>query len=82
MRVQPLLDFLDLRSVIRASRFCVGKHVRIRGVPAILAGSATIVLAAGVARSLERAATIVPKTLRETRELWLAVRGDQPRLPF
>ncbi len=73
---------LDLGRVARASRFALGKRVRARGVPAILMGAATIVLAASAGRALERMVTVLPDTVREAREFWLAVRGRrQPELP-
>ena len=43
--------------------------IRATGVPAILLGSAAIVLAAGVARALSRAGAALPETLREANGL-------------
>ncbi len=76
-RLAPL-DAFDLPGIIRASRFSIGKHVRARGVPAILLGTAAIVLATAAGRTLERTLTVVPESLREAREFWLAVRNRRP----
>jgi hypothetical protein len=67
-RLRPL--FPDVESLVRSSRIAAGKSVRVRGVPAVLAGVALIVLAAGTAKALERAATALPETLHELRALW------------
>ncbi|MBC5800401.1 MAG: hypothetical protein GIX03_11665 [Candidatus Eremiobacteraeota bacterium] len=73
---------LDLRGIVRASRFSVGTGLRARGVPAISMGVATIVLAASAGRALERLATVLPDTAREARESWLVLRGVRlPELP-
>jgi hypothetical protein len=71
-----LLDILDSRQVVIAGRLRYGR-LQARGIPAILCGAATIVLAAGVAGALRRAAIVLPDTLREARLLWLAVRGER-----
>ncbi len=79
---KSLSKALDLGGIVRMSRFALGKRVRARGVPAILMGAATIVLAASAGRALERMVTVVPDTVREARQLWLAVRGRRlPELP-
>jgi hypothetical protein len=62
---------------LKANRLRFGK-LEARGVPAILLGAAAIVLAAGASAALKRAVTMLPETLRESREFWLAVRG-RPR---
>jgi hypothetical protein len=72
---RSFLDVVDARPHVRASRFRYGR-LRASGVPAILCGAAAIVLAAGAGAALRRAAIVVPETLRETRLLWLAVRGE------
>ena len=64
--------------MVRRSRVRLGKN-RFSGVPAILIGSAAIVLAAGVTAALSKAATAMPEMIRETRELWLAVNGGGRR---
>jgi len=63
--------------IVRRSRVRLGKRMRFEGAPAILAGIACIICAAGVAEALKRGATAVPDVLRETRELWIAVRGER-----
>ncbi|MBD5635012.1 MAG: hypothetical protein IAI49_11090 [Candidatus Eremiobacteraeota bacterium] len=60
----------------RASRLRYGR-LRARGVPAILCGAATIVLAAGLSAALQKATVALPEVLREARFLWLAVRGER-----
>ncbi len=75
--VQPLLAHLDLRPLVHASRFAIGRRVRARGVPAVLMGVAVVVLAAGVSRTLQGVTSIVPESLREAREFWRAVRGER-----
>jgi hypothetical protein len=55
---------------LRASRIRIGKSVSVSGVPAILMGVSCIVLAAGVARAVERATPSVPDALRGARRLW------------
>jgi hypothetical protein len=75
----PLLDPLPL---LASSRVSLGKRFRARGIPAVLFGAATIVLAAGVSSALQRAMTILPESLREARSFWLAIREDRhERLP-
>ncbi|HUA08176.1 MAG TPA: hypothetical protein VMA98_02810 [Candidatus Acidoferrales bacterium] len=54
--------------------------LRATGVPAILLGSAGIVLAAGVAAFLGRSAERLPETLGEANGLAQTLRGDRPRL--
>ena len=71
--------FLDVGSIVRASRISAGK-VRLRGVPAILAGAGFVILAAGVAKMLERAVMLLPETLREARELWNSVAEERRAL--
>ncbi|MFY9780884.1 MAG: hypothetical protein WAJ85_10295 [Candidatus Baltobacteraceae bacterium] len=66
----------DIESLVRSSRVSAGS-LRLRGVPAILAGTGFVILASGVARMLERAATLLPETLREMRELWTAVSAER-----
>ncbi|MBD5657106.1 MAG: hypothetical protein IAI50_18300 [Candidatus Eremiobacteraeota bacterium] len=69
-----------------ARRIALGNRLRFgrleaRGVPAILLGAATIVLAAGVSATLRKSATLLPETLREAREFWLALRESRRILP-
>jgi hypothetical protein len=52
----------------------------VRGVPAILLGVSSVVLAAGTVRALGIAATSLPEILRETKLLVETSRSDQPRL--
>jgi hypothetical protein len=77
---RSLLALLDAKPLVRGSRIRLGKNVRIAGVPAILMGVACIVAAAGAASVLRKAAPILPETLRETRELWKAIRADRREL--
>jgi hypothetical protein len=72
--------FLDARPLVKASRIRLGP-LDARGVPAILLGVAAIVAASGASRSLYKAAAILPESLREARELWLAVRSHPEMLP-
>jgi hypothetical protein len=65
----------DPARFLRASKLRVGS-LRAQGVPAILLGVATIVLAAGAARSLSSVAPMLPETLRETKNLLEATRRD------
>jgi hypothetical protein len=65
----------DTARLMRTSRLKMGP-VRATGVPAILLGSAAIVLAAGIARSLATLAPALPETLRETRNLVETWRHD------
>jgi len=64
--------------VLKASNLHCGA-LRARGVPAILLGSASIVLAAGAARALALAAPAVADVLREATALVEAMRGDAAR---
>ncbi len=69
-----LFDLFDARALVNGSRLRVGT-VRARGVPAVLIGVATIVFAAGCGEALKRAATALPETLRETRNMMLMTRS-------
>ena len=75
--LQPLLGYLDLKPLVYASRFAIGRRLRARGVPAVMMGAAAVVLAAGVSRTLQQITSIVPESLREAREFWLAVRSER-----
>ena len=59
----------DPTPVLRASRVRIGKQVRLQGVPAILVGVATIVVAAGAARALSRLSATLPEAVREIQAL-------------
>jgi hypothetical protein len=72
-------DVIDARPLVAASRLRIGP-LHVRGVPAILCGVAAIVVAKGASVALQRAAVIVPETLREVRLLWVAVRADRPAI--
>jgi hypothetical protein len=52
-----------------------------RGVPSILLGAAAIVLAAGAGGALRKGVALLPETLREAREFWLALREPRRELP-
>jgi hypothetical protein len=69
----------NLESMARSSRISAGS-LRLRGVPAILAGVGFVVLSAGVAKMLDRAVTLLPETLREIRELWNCVSAERRAL--
>jgi hypothetical protein len=68
-----------IRALVKASRLRLGGF-ETSGVPAILCGSAAIVLAAGFSAALRRSASLLPETLREAREFWIALRGSRPEL--
>jgi hypothetical protein len=65
--------------LVKASRLRVG-GLQARGVPAILCGTAVLVLASGVSEALKRSASLLPETLREARAFWLALRGPRAEL--
>jgi len=71
---------LDSETLVRGSRIKLGKSVRIAGVPAILVGVACIVAVSGAMNVLEKAAPMLPETLREARELWRSVRSERREL--
>ena len=71
------LDLLDALPLLNSSRVSLGKHFRARGIPAVLLGASTIVLASGVSAALQKAMTILPESLREARSFWLAIRADR-----
>ena len=52
--------------------------IRATGVPAILLGTAAVVLAAGAARALVRAGEDLPETLREAKGLAQSLRDARP----
>ena len=68
------LDILDARRLVDESRLRLGKF-RARGVPAVLIGVAAIVFASKFGDALRHAATALPETLRETRNVMLLTRG-------
>jgi hypothetical protein len=70
----------DPARALRASRLRFGR-VRAMGVPAILLGSAAIVLAAGIARSMGTIAPMLPETLREVKSLIEAGRDARKLKP-
>jgi hypothetical protein len=49
-------------------------------VPAILLGVAAIVAARGASAALYKGAAILPESLREARQLWLALRTQREML--
>ena len=65
-----------LARILRASNLRLGK-LRARGVPAILLGSAAIVIAAGTVRALRAAAPSLADSLREATKLVEALRSDR-----
>ena len=71
------MDF-DPARVLRASKLRIG-NVRAQGVPAILFGVASIIIAAGAARSMREVAPALPQTLRELKALLEATRPE-PRV--
>jgi hypothetical protein len=70
-----------LDRIVGRARVRLGKRLRFEGVPALMAGAAFIICAAGVAEALKRGATAFPDVIRETRELMLAARNRERRLP-
>jgi hypothetical protein len=79
-KARSFLALFDAKPLVKASRLRVGK-LETRGVPAILLGVAAIVAARGVAAALYRAASVLPDSLREARELLLAARSRREMLP-
>ncbi len=79
-RLPSFFPPLNLKTLARGSRLRFGKNVRLAGVPAILAGVACIVLAAGVGQALVKGATVVPDMLREMRELLKTIRAGRREL--
>ncbi|MBV9439701.1 MAG: hypothetical protein JOZ24_06895 [Candidatus Eremiobacteraeota bacterium] len=57
------MPMFDPARILRASSIRYGR-LRVRGVPAILAGAAAIVFAAGTTNALRAAATSLPDVLR------------------
>jgi hypothetical protein len=70
----------DPARVLRASRLRVGR-VRASGVPAILFGVSTVILAAGISRSLGALAPMLPETIRELKGLVETRRDARPLKP-
>jgi hypothetical protein len=68
-----------LERVIRRSRVRLGNN-RFAGLPAVFAGVAVIVAAAGVTAAMSQAVTALPVLVRETRELYLSVTAGRRRL--
>ena len=66
----------DMARILRASNLRLGT-LRARGVPAILLGSAAIVIAAGTVRALRAAAPSLADSLREATKLVEALRSDR-----
>jgi hypothetical protein len=75
-----MLALFDPVRISRRARIRIGKNFRVDGVPAILLGIACIVTAAGAGRVIEKAAPILPETLRETRELLRSLRPERKEL--
>jgi hypothetical protein len=71
----PLAKALAKRSRLRFA------GIDARGVPAILLGVAAIVAARGVSAALYKAVAVLPESLREAREFWLALRPPREMLP-
>ncbi len=66
---------VDVARMLRFSKVRIG-GLRASGVPAILFGVSTVVLAFGVARSLATIAPLLPETLRETKQLIETAKPD------
>ena len=71
--------FKGLARVTRTFKLEAG-NLRAEGVPAILLAVSGLVLAVGAARVLTENAGALPETLRETKGLVEAIRGDNRRL--
>ena len=67
---------LDPARILRASNLRFGK-LRARGVPAILIGVSTVVIAAGTARAMKAAAPSLAEALREATKLAQALASDR-----
>ncbi len=74
------LALLDPAKALRASKLRYG-GLKAQGVPAILLGVATIVVAAGAMRALAAGAPALPDTIRELRHLIESNRRSQPLNP-
>jgi len=74
----PLFD-LDLARSLRVSKVRIGP-LRVQGVPAILLGAASIVIAAGAMRVLSQGAPNLPESIRELRALLESSRRDPKKL--
>ena len=68
------LDILDARRLVDESRLRVGTF-RASGVPAVLIGVATIVFVSKFGDALKHAASALPETMREARNVMLLTRG-------
>jgi hypothetical protein len=66
---------IDAARMLRASKIRVGT-LRASGVPAILLGISTVIVALGAARSLAALAPMLPETLRETKNLIETTKRD------
>jgi hypothetical protein len=75
-----MLKLLDATPLAKRSRFRCGP-LEARGVPAILLGVAAIVAARGLTAALYKGAAILPESVREAREFWLAIRSQRDMLP-
>jgi hypothetical protein len=69
----------DPARILRASSVRFGS-LRVRGVPAILLGVSSVIVAAGTVRALGKAAPMLPELIRETKLLVESSRNDRPRL--
>jgi hypothetical protein len=69
----------DVKPLLKRSRLRLGP-LDARGVPAILLGVAAIVAARGASAALYKGAAILPESLREARQLWLALRTQREML--
>lgn len=72
--------FKGLARVTKTFTLEVGP-VRATGVPAVLLGAASVVLAAGAMKALVDHSERLPETLREARALAQTVRPDARQLP-
>lgn len=71
--------FAKIAKMLRASKLEIGP-LRAQGVPAILLGSASIVLAAGAMRAIAAGAPNLPETIRELRGLLESTRREPKKL--
>ncbi len=73
-------DFtLNPAKIMRASTLHVGP-IEARGIPAVLLGIASIVLAAGATRAFLAGAPQLPETIRELRALLESTRSEPKRI--
>lgn len=79
-RIRSLKAFLRGVARLQESFTIQFGPMRATGIPAILLGVSSIVLASGVTTALSKSANRLPETLGEARGLAEALNGGSPRL--